>query len=71
MTDIALIFPGQGAQKVGMGREFYENSAQARAVFDQAEGIVGARRRKNLGRRLTPSLSELGFLFFSRSDRII
>lgn len=42
MTDVALIFPGQGAQKVGMGKEFYERSDAARAIFDQAENIVGA-----------------------------
>ena len=39
MTDIALIFPGQGAQKVGMGKEFYDTSAPAKAIFDQADKI--------------------------------
>jgi [acyl-carrier-protein] S-malonyltransferase len=41
MTNVALIFPGQGAQKVGMGREFYEGSAEAKAIFDQAEAVAG------------------------------
>jgi [acyl-carrier-protein] S-malonyltransferase len=39
MTNVALIFPGQGAQKVGMGLEFFQNSPQARAIFEQADKI--------------------------------
>ncbi|MDO8675173.1 MAG: ACP S-malonyltransferase, partial [Candidatus Omnitrophota bacterium] len=39
MVNVALIFPGQGAQKVGMGREFYDTSALAKAIFDEAEKI--------------------------------
>ncbi len=42
MINVALIFPGQGAQKVGMGKEFYDASPQARAVFDKAEAIIGS-----------------------------
>lgn len=41
MTTIALIFPGQGAQKVGMGSEFYQSSPEAKAIFDQADEILG------------------------------
>ena len=41
MKSIALIFPGQGAQKVGMGKEFYEASAAAKAIFDEANAICG------------------------------
>lgn len=40
MTPVALIFPGQGAQAVGMGREFYESSREAKSIFDQADIIV-------------------------------
>jgi len=40
MTNIALIFPGQGAQEVGMGKEFYETSPEARAVFDSADTVI-------------------------------
>ncbi len=39
-TKVALIFPGQGAQSVGMGREFYEASPQAKAVFEAADKII-------------------------------
>ena len=36
MSKIAFLFPGQGAQKAGMGADFYENSEIARYIFDQA-----------------------------------
>lgn len=37
--DISLIFPGQGAQKVGMGNDLYNNSEAARAVYREADGL--------------------------------
>ncbi len=38
--NVALIFPGQGAQHPGMGKEFYETSPEARAVFAAADTII-------------------------------
>ncbi len=38
---IAFIFPGQGAQYPGMGRDFYEQFEAARALFDEADAILG------------------------------
>jgi [acyl-carrier-protein] S-malonyltransferase len=37
----ALIFPGQGSQYYGMGRDLYENSPAAKRVFDKANEILG------------------------------
>ena len=36
-----FVFPGQGAQSVGMGKELYENNAAARAVFDEVDDALG------------------------------
>jgi [acyl-carrier-protein] S-malonyltransferase len=38
---LALIFSGQGAQKVGMGRTLHEHSPAARAVFEEANRVLG------------------------------
>jgi len=37
----AVVFPGQGAQKVGMGREFFDSSPRGRAVFERANRVLG------------------------------
>ena len=41
MSKTAFIYPGQGAQKAGMGADFYENSEIARYIFDQAGEELG------------------------------
>lgn len=41
MSKIAFIYPGQGAQKCGMGADFYENSISARKLFDEASERLG------------------------------
>ncbi len=41
MSKIAFIYPGQGAQKAGMGKDFYENEDSAKLIFDRASELLG------------------------------
>ena len=41
MSKTAFIFPGQGAQKAGMGADFYENSELAAKIYDEAAEHLG------------------------------
>jgi [acyl-carrier-protein] S-malonyltransferase len=43
MSKKAYVFPGQGAQFVGMGKDLYENSSLAKTMFERANEILGFR----------------------------
>jgi len=49
-SKVAYVFPGQGSQHVGMGKDIYEESSVARRVFDEAD--------KALNRPLTQLMFE-------------
>lgn len=38
---VAFLFPGQGAQSVGMGKDFYDNYPQAKKIIDKADQLLG------------------------------
>jgi [acyl-carrier-protein] S-malonyltransferase/trans-AT polyketide synthase/acyltransferase/oxidoreductase domain-containing protein len=39
--NVAVVFPGQGSQRLGMGRDFHDTFAESRAVFEQASAALG------------------------------
>ena len=41
MSKIAFVFPGQGSQKAGMGKDFYENSLVAKYIYENASKELG------------------------------
>ena len=41
MGKVALVFPGQGAQYVGMGKDFYEQIAVCKKIYDMASEVTG------------------------------
>ena len=38
---IAFLFPGQGSQVVGMGKDIYESYAEAKYIYDRADEVLG------------------------------
>ena len=70
----ALVFPGQGSQKVGMGREISEKFAPANEIFERANAVLGFDLRQMCfegpeeslkdTRIAQPALLTVGFIHF-------
>jgi [acyl-carrier-protein] S-malonyltransferase len=61
MEKVAFVFPGQGSQKIGMGKDFYERSDAAAKVYHQADRILSYKLSDLCFRGEPPLLSQTLF----------
>jgi [acyl-carrier-protein] S-malonyltransferase len=74
MSHLAYLFPGQGSQKVGMGKDFAERSSWAKDVFARADEVLGFRiseicfagpeEKLRLTRNTQPALLTVSYIAF-------
>lgn len=79
MTRIGYLFPGQGSQVVGMGKDFYRNSLSARRLFDRADEALGYKlshlcfegpeEELKLTRNTQPALLTVSTIAFTLAER--
>ena len=68
-TKFAFLFPGQGSQVVGMGKELYDNSPAAKLVFDEIDDALNQPLSKYAEIRPLHSENTLATSFTHHPDR--
>ncbi len=63
MKRLALVFPGQGSQHIGMGKTLYDNFQEAKDVFEEANDILGYDLRSICFEGSINKLSQINILF--------